>query len=606
MQSLSEKYKSKKAFSLLETIISIGIFVIFASAIYTSIQYIYKVVYSSRIQIIETAVLNEQVEIIRNMKFADVGVVSSTPEGVLSRNVVVTRNGIDFLVTRSVRNIDDPSDGTIDTGTDIHPNDYKLVFLEVTCANCQQAVPLSISTYLGDSFPENTANSGALFVNVKDSNNNPVKSANVHLTGNNKIVDDTTDNYGLLRIPDLPACYKCYKITVDKVGLTDDQTSSSTDFGGATPVNEYATVNDQQLTNVYFQIDTPSNILVKTLNTACVPVPSISLNVTGGAIVANNPDVSSFSVNDVSTDGSGEHNFNDLHWGNYNFVVNGGTYNLVGSSPSLPFNILANSSQTISLVVATSTGSSLSMIVRDSAQDTISEAKVTLNLGEPSEVVKYTGLGYVKQNSWPGPPYTYEFYNDHYGFWGSDNNVEYDTTNNPYGVKLVSIGNNVYQTSGWLESATFDFGSTDVEYVKLDWIPHVQHELTGVNPVYFQIATSNSSTPDSWDYLGPGDDPNTYYTLTSQDISSSNNGKRYLRYKMYLHTDNAEYTPSVFEVDILYVQSCSLPGQVYFDNISSPTGNTITIDALGYQTKSITNVTIDNNITTTTYLTSSS
>jgi len=144
-----------------------------------------------------------------------------------------------------------------------------------------------------------------------------------------------------------------------------------------------------------------------------------------------------------------------------------------------------------------------------------------------------------------------------------------------------------------------------VEYVKLDWIPHVQHELTGVNPVYFQIATSNSSTPDSWDYLGPGDDPNTYYTLTSQDISSSNNGKRYLRYKMYLHTDNAEYTPSVSEVDILYVQSCSLLGQVYFDNISSPTGNTITIDALGYQTKSITDVTIDNNITTTTYLTSS-
>ena len=160
----------------------------------------------------------------------------------------------------------------------------------------------------------------------------------------------------------------------------------------------------------------------------------------------------------------------------------------------------------------------------------------------------------------------------------------------------------MYTTSGWLESATFDFATADVSYTKLDWQPHEQPGSTGVHPIKFQIATSNSSTLESWQYLGPDGNPDTYYNLTNQDINSIHNGQRYLRYKLYLQTGDDAYTPVVSEVNIFYVKSCSLPGQVYFDTIPQATNNMIDVSADGYASKNITGVTIDSNITTTTFL----
>ncbi|MFA7314571.1 MAG: prepilin-type N-terminal cleavage/methylation domain-containing protein [Candidatus Magasanikbacteria bacterium] len=608
MKNLSIFLKNKKAFSLLEAIISIAIFAIFASAIYTGIQYVYKVIYISRVQIIETDILNEQIEIIRNMDFLDIGIVSSTPVGILTRNTLITRDKIDFLIIRSIRNIDDPSDGTIDTGTDVNANDYRLVFLEVQCTSCIQANPLTFSTYVSDSFPEDTSNSGALFVNVKDSNNNPVQGATVHVYSNdpeiNINMDDTTDNDGILRIYNLQTCYKCYEITVTKNNLTTDKTYAISDFASSTPINEHITINAQQVSNSYFQIDTPTQVVLKTLDVNCIPVTGVDFGISGGGLIASDVDVPYFQDN-FTTDVNGEYNFTNLHWGDYAFTVN--NYNYIGSVPAQPINILANSSKNINLMVASSTTSSFSMLVLDGdTQLPISNAKVTLTSGVTSSV-NYTGFGFIQQNDWSGLS-SHQFYDVSHGFW-SNSNTEYDTTNHPFGIKLTLIGTNLYATSGNLESATFDFGSTDVSYTKIDWQPNSQPDLTGVDPVLFQIATSATSTPDHWDYLGPDGSPNTYYSLTNQNMNSVHNGQRYLRYKVYLHSDDydvvlggSRYTPTISEVNIFYVKSCSAPGQVYFDNIPVSTGNTITIEADGYEIKNITDVTIDSNITTTTDL----
>src|SRR3989344_4675523 len=144
MESLSIFFQNKKAFTLLEAIISIAIFAIFAVAIYTSIQYVYKVVYSSRIQIIETAILNEEIEIIRNMDFLEVGIPSSSVEGILTRTSTIARDDINFELTRTIRYKDDPADGI--APFDSFPNDYKLVFLEIKCLTCLQTIPLYFST----------------------------------------------------------------------------------------------------------------------------------------------------------------------------------------------------------------------------------------------------------------------------------------------------------------------------------------------------------------------------------------------------------------------------------------------------------------------------
>jgi hypothetical protein len=509
-------------------VISIAIFVVFALGIYGSIQYIYKVIYSSRIQIIETALLNEQMEIIRNMDFNDVGIVSSTPLGILTRDFYMTRNDIDFVVTRSIRNVDDSADGLIELGTDTHPNDYKLVFLEVKCVNCAQHNPISVSSYVADSFPESTTNSGALFINVTDSNYNPVQGASVHVVSNDPgiIIDmtDTTDNDGTLKIYSIKSCYKCYEITVSKDGLLSDRTTASSEFASSTPINEHSTVYTEEVTNTYFQLDEPAEINVQTLNINCLPVSNVNLNVFGGKILASSENV--YDLNSTfQTNASGNYNLSNLHWGDYVFTV--GNYNYLGSIPAQPLNILANSLQSMSIIVAPSTARSLSLLVKDVSQNPISDAKVTLTSGG-NNYIAYTGLGYFSQNDWSGIEGT-EFYDNTFGYWFR-NKIEYNVVDSPFGLRLSKIAEGLYENSGYFESATFDFGSVDVDYRKIDW----QYDQPASTSIKFQIATSNSSTPEFWQYLGPDGNDSSYYDLTTQDINDIHDGERYLRYKLYL------------------------------------------------------------------------
>jgi len=603
MLSLSKIAKNKKAFSLLEAVISIAIFIIFAFGIYGSIQYIYKVIYSSRIQIIETALLNEQMEIIRNMDFNDVGVVSSAPVGILTRNSYVTRNDIDFVITRSIRNVDDSADGLIELGTDSNPNDYKLVFLEARCVDCSQQKSVSISSYVADSFPESTTNSGALFVNVTDSNFNPVQGAEVHIVSNEPSIDidmiDTTDNNGQLKIYSITSCYKCYEITVSKTGYLSDRTTSSSEFVSSAPVNEHATVYTEDVTDTFFQIDLASQVNIQTLNEECMPVGNVSLGVNGGGLLATAEDVYRLDTI-IQTNGSGVGTLNNLHWGDYNFTVN--NYNYLGAIPAQPLIILANSTQNQSIIVAPSTVRSLSILITDTSQNPISDAKVTLTSGSDDYIV-YTGLGYFFQNDWSGLQ-SHEFYDSNFGYWLA-NNVEYNVVDNPLGLRLEKIAEGLYENSGYLESATFDFGSVDVDYINLNW----QVDQPSSTSIKFQIATSNSSTPSFWEYLGPDGSNSSYYDSTTQDINTVHDDNRYLRYKVYFDSVDVDpvsgysrYTPTVSEVDIFYVKICSLPGQAYFGTVPESTNNTITIEATGYETVNLTGVEIGDNVTTSTEL----
>ena len=604
MQSLSKLNKNKKAFSLVETVVAIAIFVIFALGIYGSIQYIYKVIYSSRVQIIETAILNEQMEVIRNMDFNDVGIVSSVPLGILNRNVTVTRNDMDFLVTRSIRNMDDPADGLIENGTDSNPNDYKLVFLEVMCVNCAQQKPLSISSYVADSFPESTTNAGALFFNVTDSNYNPMQGATVHIVSNEPSIDidmtDTTDNNGQLKIYSITSCYKCYEITVSKSGYLSDRTWSVSEFTSSTPVNEHATVNTEDVTDTFFQLDVSSQVDIQTLNQECTPVGNVSLDIKGGGIIGTVDDVYRLEST-IQTDSNGDYSLTNLHWGDYDFMVN--NFNYLGSIPAQPLGVLADSTQIQSIIVAPSTAKSLSILVKDAgSQLPISNAKVTLTSGS-NDYINYTGLGFLYQNDWSGLS-GHEFYDFTVGYWLA-NNIEYNSSENPFGLRLSEVSSGLYENSGTLESATFDFGSTDVDYINLDW----QYDQPTSTTIKFQIATSNSSTPSIWDYLGSDGTGATYYDITTQDINDIHDGDRYLRYKVYLDSVDEDpisgysrYTPTVSEVDIFYVKICSLPGQSYFDTIDQSSGNTISIEADGYEILTITDVDISSNITTSTEL----
>jgi len=610
---------NKKAFSLLEATISIAIFLIFAIGIYGGIQLIFQIVYNSRLRIIENSILNEQVEVIRNMSFFDVGIKNGSPSGLLDRNVTTTRNGIEFLITRTIRNIDDPFDGTIIGGAggggglvdichkgntitvaepavpahlnhgdtlgpcggepppfDSSPADYKLAQVDVICARCSQREPLSMVTYVAPKFLEGDPTHGALFIEVFDSEVEPIQGADVHIvsteTDPTYDFEEITDNDGMLRVVDLAEGTGVYHITVTKNGYTTDRTIES-DVQIPNPTKPPSTVVAQDVTEVSFFIDEISSINISTTNASCATVGNVPFTLRGTELIGTNPDVFLVDEN-VQTDANGTYLFSSVRWDTYALGVSG--YDLIGSIPDTPLVVNPGVSQEVQLVVGANTANSLLVMVRDgSNSQPVANASAHVT-ASGFDQTKLTGIGSVRQTDWSGG-FGQEFMSDATRYWTDDGGVDVNTS--PGDITLLDIGG-FYSASGMLESSIFDLG-TEVRYIQLEWEPVAQPPETGVDSLKFQIATSSTTESVAWEYLGPDGTDATFYTVSEPLIYEVHDGDQYFRYKVYLSTDNSAYTPRLSDLSLTYTNICTPPGQSYFGGIGSNT-YTVEVTASGY------------------------
>ncbi len=573
------KKKSSAGFSLIEVMVGVAIFVIFSVGIYSGVQLVFKVVYQSRLRIVETAILNEQIEIIRNLPFYDVGIIEGNPAGVLTRVVTTTKNNIDFIITRTIRNIDDPYDGLIGgEPNDIAPADYKMVDIEIICATCNQQEALSLTTYLSPKFLEGDPDHGALFIEVFDAEGVPVSGAEVNVVSDG--VDpainliDTTGNDGMLRLLDLGHGMASYQISVSKAGFTSDETVPASEFI-LSPVKPPASVVAQDVTEISFSIDLISDMEISTINNYCNAVAGVPIEIFGTKLIATDP-ILKVDKN-VNTDSSGNYIFSNMEWDSYAFQVSG--YDLLGSIPALPISLLPGASQPVRLVLGANTDNSLVINVVDSITgQPIPNASVHI-YGNGDDETKTTGVGFLRQTDWSGGGDQLLFIDDS-RYWSDDGKIE---NNDPAGdLKLKLVGEN-YVSNAELESSVFDLG-VSANLINLIWEPLSQPVETGESSVSFQIASSNTSTPEVWNYLGPDGTENTYYNNENNVISEANNGGRYLRYKLFLNTASTTFTPTVSDVSISFTTSCTPPGQVYFGDLEN-LEYTVAVDHPDYQAK---------------------
>lgn len=569
-----------RGFTLVEIIVALAVFVLFMSGIYSGIQFVFKSVYYSRMKILETAILNEQLEIIRNLPFEDVGIINGSPSGVLERTVTTTRSGIEFTITRTIRNIDDEFDGTIGGDpNDLAPADYKMVEVEIICDKCNQTNQVSEVTYVSPKLLEGDPTHGALFIEVFDANGDPVVGAEVHVvateTDPTLNLTDTTDNDGMLRLVDLGAGIGAYNITVSKIGYTTDQTIAPSE-AIPDPVKEPASVEAQNVTEISFSIDKVSQMDISTTNAYCSAVGNVSLHVMGTKLFGVEPDV--FKVDDdFSTNSGGAHSLTDLEWDSYGISVNSG-YDLIGSIPILPISLPAGVTQPVQLLVVANTSNSLLVNVTDSATgQPVSNASVNVSAGSYDQT-KITGIGFTRQTDWSGGSGQLSYINET-KYWSDDGKVDVDSSAGD--ITLVKIGQN-YLTSGEIESSVFDLGTT-VNFVNLIWEPLGQPAEAGADSVRWQIATSNIAEPVSWDYLGSDGTSATYYDSENISINSIHNGNRYFRYKLFLSTESTDTAPTVSDLMVTYTTACTPPGQSYFGSLSA-TDYTVEVIKTGYQT----------------------
>lgn len=571
--------KKATGFTLIEVLIGTAIFLLFALGIYGTISLTFKSVYQGRLMTLESSILDQQLEVVRNIPYEQVGEVSGIPTGVFPHTQTLAKNGVSFTLTTTVRNVDDPYDGTLGgSPNDTAPADYKLVELSVVCTDCGQQKPITLDTRIAPKGLEGASQNGALFINVFDANGLPVVGADVHITSASTTppltIDDVTDNEGNYHLIDAPTGTQAYAITISKGGYSSDYTvAPSSD--NPNPTKPPSTVISQTVTNISFSIDQTGTATFHSINNACVAIGNTPLVISGSKIIGQNPTVYKYQKT-LATDSSGNLSVAPLEWDTYTVGLTGTTYDIGGATPMLPFTLLPGANQDVSIILAPHTTNSLLVNVIDAGTKLpLSDATVELTNGVYDSVI-LTGLGYMRQTDWSGGSGQTDFTDTTKYF--SDNGLV-ETTKPSGDVELQKTGN-TYAANGWLESSTLDLG-TAVDFNNLIVTPSTQPTSTGALSVQLQIATSNTSTPPSWNFLGPDGTNATYYTPISTLINSVHDGDRYLRYRLFLSTADTSESPQVGEIAFTYTSGCTPPGQSFFSGLSAGT-YTLTVNRAGY------------------------
>lgn len=579
-----ENYKLKIVFSrglsLVEVVVSAAIFSIIAVAVYNGYASLNQLISASRDKILGADLINEEFEIVRNLSFSNIGLLQGIPQGVLQATTTKNRDGRNFSISRTIRNIDDPFDGTLGGNpNDLSPADYKLVEINISCVNCRNFNPMTASGYFAPKNLETASTNGALFVRVFNASGNPVPQANVTVSNSSAgiYLEETTNNDGVLQIVDAPPGINAYRITTTKSGYTTDRTYAIS-VSNPNPIKPDATVLLRQVTQISFVIDKVSTINVSSRDLQCEVVANVPFNIAGAKLIGTNPNVLKWSGN-FSTDSSGTKTLNNIEWDTFSLTPNSG-FNLIGINPASPFAVLPDSVQNVDMIFGQGEPNNLLVTVRDSATGLpLSGVYLTLTQGSFS-ANQTTGRGYMEQTDWSGGAGQQNFTNPTM-YYESNGNIETDSPAGDLKLKKV-LGD--YVASGSLTSSIFDTG-TSSNFSNIVWSPTDQPPQAGANNVRFQIATSPDNTATTtWSYLGPDGSGASYYTTANNNISSNHNGHRYFRYKVFLATQASNKTPNLANIALTYTSDCIPPGQALFSELSS--GNhKLLLEKTGYQTQ---------------------
>ena len=430
----------KKGFTLVETLVGSAIFVIVALSAYRAFGVLMDTVAVSQAKLTATALANEEMEIIRNLPYSDVGIQGGLPVGKIQRNQTIIRNNYSFNVLTSIRSVDDPFDGTIGgTPSDASPADYKLVDLDITCSNCKTLAPLSFTTLVAPHALETATNNGAIFIRVFDAGGIPIPNASIHIvntqTNPDTIIDDVTDNDGWLKIIDAPPGTNAYNVIATKSGYTQEQTYLPGGAAGQYPIKPDLNVVQKQVTQTSFNIDRTSSLTVSTVSpgsTTCDPLPSVGFSLTGTKTIGTG--VLKYPTKNFSTDATGNFTIPVIEWDMYSALpTSPSSYDLAGADSFVTFGINPGEGKNVKLVFVSHVNRALLVTVKTSAGVAIDGATVRLQKSGFDQT-KTTNSGLC---STPGQV-----------FWNG-------LTNNTYTLTVSKAGYQTYTNSSFSVSSTW-------------------------------------------------------------------------------------------------------------------------------------------------------
>lgn len=548
---------------MIETLIGLGILAIVSTSIYQAYANILQIVQAAQYNSAALNIMESHVEMIRNMRYEDVGTAGGVPYGKLPQTTTAVLDGTSFDLHTYVRNIDDPFDGTLGgTPNDTAPADYKLVELQVTCTTCTRYNVARMATYVAPKNLESSSKRGNLFIRVFDSAGQPVSGATVHVT-NTAVspainLTDVTNTAGLLQLVDTATSSAKYHIVVSKAGYSSDQTYPP--GNPANPTQPDATVASQQLTTTSLAIDRVSSLTIRARDSMCQPISGFDTLITGTKIIGTNPTTPKYSLTH-STNTEGVIALPSVEWDTYALRPTDTSWDVAGAQASLSVSLDPNSSHTVTWQITPHQGTGLLISVANQEGEPLNDAVVTVD-GESVTTGKTLVL---LDAAW-----------DQY----TDKSALLDVSTSGV-LTLSSIeGSFASVSQQWLISNTIDMGTTSATFESLWWSPASQPEVTGPQSVKFQLAANNDNA--TWNWVGPDGTAGSFFTSPGQTIPLSLAQSRYLRYKVYLETQSAGIAPTITDVSLGFSGGCTMAGQAFFDQIAGDTVS-LSITRPGYQ-----------------------
>ncbi|HVO86671.1 MAG TPA: prepilin-type N-terminal cleavage/methylation domain-containing protein [Candidatus Binatia bacterium] len=301
------KDKNNSGFTLVEIVVGVFILALVAisfTALFTGL--VNSSVVAKQKAVASTLATN-QMEYLKSLPYDSLAVaggniISTTYIPATSTQVV---NGVRYTVKTDIQYADDAYDGcgTYQTqtmkqeecrnypppagapATDQAPWDYKDA--QVSVYNRSGTVLASVDTQISARVAETSSTTGALFVTVIDSSNNPVLGANVHLVNStvNPAVDAnaSTDQYGIATFYKLPPDNGYdYVITASLSGYSTLATIPPS--GSLVPINSSQKILTQQTTylTMTIKLQGPDSLLLETTDVNGNPLPGVKVYVKGG------------------------------------------------------------------------------------------------------------------------------------------------------------------------------------------------------------------------------------------------------------------------------------------------------------------------------------
>lgn len=408
-----------KGVTIIEALVVLFIFALITVTFYSTFTLGMNYIAESKNRLGAVALANEKMEIIRNLKYEDVGVQGGIPGGNIPEDEDVVENGKSYHIKTFAQYIDDPFDGTLST-TDTVPNDYKRVKVAVSWNGPRGGGEvISVSRFVPAGM-EMAAGDGILSINVLDAQAQPVAQSNVSIINNDISpsvnINSKTDNSGNLMFPGAEESIQKYQITIAKNGYETISTVDPTTITEYNPIDTHASVVAGAVNTKTITQNKLSDLEISSVDADDAPLANVGFDIQGGRNLGNKfsdgKPYYNLQETNQQTDGTGKENYDSISPGQYEFFNLGAVsgYTLVGVSDITSFesgslakyvySLAADDDKTIKIKYADNNIDALLVrVVRDDDDSPIGGASVKLAGGGGGSVTETTladGVAFFK------------------------------------------------------------------------------------------------------------------------------------------------------------------------------------------------------------------